>query len=130
MNKVLKLLYFEEDGLKKFGWKEIFAKDQEEWFGALGCRSGDGNVVKVSSKDGVYYTTKDELKNYITMSYGISPEEVILIWSENTPLFEHACSENNILYKEGDGLYVMELCRIVTSEKTKTEVNDIKVEVF
>ena len=113
MFKIIKLIYFEENGYKKFGWK------QEEVDNEIKATSlfPQHKVIKVEEDGSFTYTSVEELKSYIKMSFGLDYKEIVSIWSENVPLFEVECSKDNLFYKEGDGKYLMELCKIIDKEK-------------
>ena len=113
MFKVLKLIYFEENGYKKFGWKEQEVVDENRAISLL----GQDKIIKVLDENLSIYTTKEDLKSFIKMSYGLEPNEILSTWGTNVPLFEDKCAENNLSYKYGDGKYLIELCKVIEEEK-------------
>ena len=103
---VLNLVYLEEDGLVKFGWKksdDISVIEKDSYI-----------VSSCSEKDA--YTSISDLYNYIKMSYGDTPEEIIQEWSDNVPLFETYLQDTISSYKKGDALFLIKLCKLCTEK--------------
>ena len=101
---ILKLVYFEEDGSVKFGWK----KSDD-----ISIVEKDTYIVSSCSETEVY-TSVSDLYSYIEMSYGSSPEHILKEWSDNVPLFESYLQETISSYKKDDALFLIKLCKLCT----------------
>lgn len=103
-NYILNLVYLEESGLVKFGWKR---NDD------ISILSKDTYIVSSCSEKEVY-TSISDLYNYIKLSYGDSPEDIIEEWSDNVPLFESYLQDTVSSYQKDDGLFLIKLCKLCT----------------